>query len=192
MPHRDPLEPRFFTGPAEFRAWLHAHAATASELLVGFHKRHTGAPSLTWPESVDEALCVGWIDGVRKRIDDERYQIRFTPRKPGSTWSAINIERVQVLIAAGRMQPAGLAAFALRQEAKSRIYSYEQRQAAELDAAQRKAFKQHKAAWAFFEQQPPGYRQQMIWRIVSAKQPATRERRLQLLIEACRDKRRLE
>ncbi|WP_395701741.1 YdeI family protein [Aquabacterium sp.] len=192
MPKHELPAPYFFASPAEFRAWLLQHGASRTELLVGFHKRHTGAPSMTWPESVDEALCVGWIDGVRKRIDEERYQIRFTPRKPGSTWSAINIERMQVLIAVGRVQAAGLAAFALRQETKSRIYSYEQRQAAELEPAQQAAFKKHRAAWAFFEQQPPGYRQQMIWRITSAKQAATRERRLQWLIEACREKRRLE
>lgn len=118
--------PTFFATPAVFRAWFNKHAATSTELIVGFHKKGTGTPSITWPESVDEALCVGWIDGVQKRIDDDTYQIRFTPRKSTSNWSAINIARVTDLTDQGRMQPAGLAAFALRSEAKSVIYAYEQ------------------------------------------------------------------
>ena len=178
------MAPTFFDGPAAFRAWLAKHAATASELVVGFHKVGSGRPHMTWPESVDEALCVGWVDGVRKRIDDHAYQIRFTPRKPTSTWSAINIERVRVLTEQGRMKPAGLAAFERRREAKSRIYSYEQSDAAVLAEADAACFRKHRAAWAFFEQQPPGYRHQMLWRVVSAKRPETREKRLTLLIEA--------
>lgn len=184
--------PLYFTTVEDFRAWLHQHAATASELLVGFHKRGSGTPSMTWPESVDEALCVGWIDAVRKRVDDERYTIRFTQRKRSSIWSAINIERVRVLTEQGRMTPAGLAAFAHRQEARSRTYSYEQTEHAELTPEQQAVFKKHKAAWAFFNAQTPRYRHQMIWRIQSAKQQATKERRLALLIEACKEKRRLD
>jgi uncharacterized protein YdeI (YjbR/CyaY-like superfamily) len=174
----------FFATPAEFRYWLERNANVATELIVGFHKMGTGTPSMTWPQSVDEALCFGWIDAVRKRIDEQRYQIRFTPRKPGSTWSAINIERVAALTEQGRMQAAGLAAFARRTEGKSRTYAYEQRDRATLDPADEKLFRKNKAAWRFFEAQPPGYRKTMVWHIVSAKQPATRARRLQQLVEA--------
>jgi uncharacterized protein YdeI (YjbR/CyaY-like superfamily) len=176
--------PVFFATPEKFRAWLARNASKATELVVGFHKVGSGTPSITWPESVDEALCVGWVDGVRKRIDDLTYQIRFTPRKPSSNWSAINIERVRVLTEAGRMSEAGLAAFALRVEHRSRIYAYEQSEVAVLSPSQEAKFRRAKSAWKFFEAQPPGYRRQMLWRIVSAKQDATRERRLATLIAA--------
>ncbi|HSW07825.1 YdeI/OmpD-associated family protein [Aquabacterium sp.] len=192
MADKPPTAARYFATPDDFRAWFQQHAATATELLVGFHKRGSDTPSISWPESVDEALCVGWIDGVRKRIDDARYSIRFTPRKPTSTWSAINIERVRVLTEQGRMTPAGLAAFAHRKDAKSGTYAYEQAKTAELDAKDVAAFKKHKAAWAYFQAQPPGYRHLVIWRVVSAKQQATRERRLAQLIEACQEQRRIE
>ena len=183
--------PTFFAIPADFCAWFKRHAATSTELIVGFHKKSTGTPSITWPESVDEALCVGWIDGVRKRIDDDTYQIRFTPRKDTSNWSAINIARVADLTSQGRMQPAGLAAFALRSEAKSRIYAYEQRQDAALSPEFEARFRKQKKAWAFFEAQPPSYRNVVTWWIVSAKQEATREKRLLTLITACKQGTRL-
>ena len=176
--------PHFFATPAEFCAWLEHHASTATELVVGFHKVGTGVPTMSWPQSVDEALCFGWIDGVRKRIDERRYQIRFTPRKPGSIWSAINIDRVAVLSAEGRMQKAGLAAFARRSEARSRTYAYEQPGMATFDPVDQKTFRRNETAWAFFEAQSPSYRQRVIWNVVSAKQAATRERRLQQLIDA--------
>ena len=160
--------PTFFVTPADFRDWFKKHAATSTELIVGFHKKGTGTPSITWQESVDEALCAGWIDGLRKRIDEDTYQIRFTPRKPTSNWSAINIARVADLTSQGRMQPAGLAAFACRSEAKSGIYAYEQRRSAELSPELEARFRKQKIAWTFFEAQPPGYRKQMIWRIVTA------------------------
>ena len=178
------MKPTFFASPGKLRAWFVKNHATRTELWVGFHKKDSGKPSVTWPESVDEALCVGWIDGVRKRIDEHRYQIRFTPRKPTSIWSAINIERVRVLTEAGRMKPAGLAAYAQRREHKSRIYSFEQDGEVALAPEDELRFRRHRKAWAYFQQQPPGYRKQMIWRILSAKQPATRERRLAALIEA--------
>ena len=181
----------FFATPAAFRAWLKQHSAKATELIVGFHKKGCGKPSITWQESVDEALCVGWIDGVRKRIDEETYQIRFTPRKPTSTWSAINIARVADLTSQGRMQPAGLAAFAHRKEAKSRTYAYEQAASASLPPADEARFKKNKKAWAFFEAQPPGYRKLVIWRIVSAKQEATRQKRFLQLVEASQNGQRL-
>ncbi|RZU02145.1 YdeI/OmpD-associated family protein [Rivibacter subsaxonicus] len=179
-----PGEPRFFATAAAFRAWLARNAGSATELVVGFHKVGSGQPSMSWPESVDEALCVGWIDGVRKRIDEQRYQIRFTPRKPGSTWSAINIARVAALEAEGRMQAAGLAAFARRVEHKSRTYAYEQAESATLAPAEQKLFQADRAAWTFFERQPPSYRHKLLWWVTSAKQAATRQSRLQRLIEA--------
>ncbi len=183
--------PTFFKTPAEFRAWFAQHAATASELIVGFYKRGSGHASITWPESVDEALCVGWIDAVRRRIDDEAYTIRFTPRKPTSTWSAINIERVRVLTREGRMAEAGLKAYAQRRETKSKIYAYEQAEAAALTPQEEALFRKNKSAWKFFEAQPPGYRHQMLWRIVSAKRPATRVARLVKLMDASQNGQRL-
>jgi uncharacterized protein YdeI (YjbR/CyaY-like superfamily) len=186
-----PAAPRFFATAAAFGAWLKAHAAQERELLVGFHKVGSGRPSMTWPEAVDEALCVGWIDGVRKRVDEHTYTIRFTPRKPGSIWSAINIAKVQRLQAEGRMTEAGLQAFAQRTEARSVVYSYEQAEAAELSPDELRAFKRHKAAWAYFEACPPGYRHQMLYRVTSAKKAQTRQRRLDLLIAACSEGRRL-
>jgi uncharacterized protein YdeI (YjbR/CyaY-like superfamily) len=181
----------FFATAGDFRRWLARNAHRAEELVVGFHKVGSGLPSMTWPESVDEALCFGWIDGVRKRVDGTAYQIRFTPRKPGSTWSAVNIAKAERLIAEGRMQPAGLEAFARRIAEKSRVYSYEQDEAASLTAAETKAFRRDKAAWRYFESAPPGYRRTVLHWIVSARQPATRERRLAKLIAACAAGRRL-
>ncbi|WP_298923042.1 YdeI family protein [uncultured Ramlibacter sp.] len=176
---------RFFETPAQFRAWLTKNAKTATELVVGFHKKDSGRPSMSWSESVDEALCVGWIDGVRKRIDATSYQIRFTPRKPGSVWSAINIAKVAALEQAGRMKAAGRKAFAARSEAKSRIYSFEQAERlTELPPALAAVFRKHKEAWAFFQAQPPGYRHQMLWRVLSAKRETTQAARLDKLIAA--------
>lgn len=176
--------PTFFPTAADFRAWLEAHAETATELVVGFYKRGSGLPSLDWPESVDEALCYGWIDGVRTRIDDKAYKIRFTPRKEKSTWSAVNIARVQVLMQEGRMRPAGLAAFERRSEERSRIYAYEQQEEVELTPSEEVAFRHHPEAWDFFQRQGPGYRRRCIWHIHSAKKAETRQVRLQRLIEA--------
>jgi uncharacterized protein YdeI (YjbR/CyaY-like superfamily) len=176
--------PLFFESPLAFRAWLEVHAATAAELLVGFHKVATGRPSLSWSESVDEALCFGWIDGVRRRIDEHAYSIRFTPRKPGSTWSAINIAKVGQLRAQGRMRPAGEHAFAQRTAEKSVVYAYEQAAPAELAAAELRAFKRQRAAWRFFEATPPGYRKVMLHWVTSARKAETRAARLARLIEA--------
>ena len=176
--------PIFFATAADFRVWLARHAASESELVVGFYKVGSGQPSMTWPESVDEALCVGWIDGVRTRIDEHAYKIRFTPRKPTSTWSAKNIERVRCLEREGRMQEAGRLAHANRIEAKSRIYAYEQELSAALDPAEVTLFRRKRAAWKFFEAQPPHYRHKVVWGIISARRPQTRQRRLAKLIEA--------
>ncbi|HEV7356361.1 MAG TPA: YdeI/OmpD-associated family protein [Steroidobacteraceae bacterium] len=181
----------FFETADGFAAWLKEHGGAKTELVVGYHKRGSARPSMTWAESVDAALCFGWIDGVRKRIDEHTYQIRFTPRKTTSIWSRINIERVRILKSEGRMREAGLKAFAHRREHKSKIYSYEQRKVAALDPAAEARFRKAKTAWAFFEAQPPGYRQLVTWKIVSAKRVETRERRLQDLIRASKEKRRL-
>jgi uncharacterized protein YdeI (YjbR/CyaY-like superfamily) len=181
----------FFATANKFAAWLEKHGADRTELVVGYYKLGSGRPSMTWAESVDAALCCGWIDGVRKRIDEHSYQIRFTPRKPTSIWSRINIDRAQVLKREGRMRHAGLKAFLLRREDKSRIYSYEQRKAAVLEKAEEARLREVKAAWKFFQAQPPGYRQLVVWRIISAKRADTRERRLAELIQACLEGRRL-
>jgi uncharacterized protein YdeI (YjbR/CyaY-like superfamily) len=179
-----PIKPHFFATPAEFRRWLEEHHTSARELWVGFHKKGSGKPSITWPESVDEALCCGWIDGVRKSIDDESYVIRFTPRKATSTWSAVNIKRITELIGQGRVFQAGLEAFERRSEEKSGIYSYEQRGLAKLDKAHEQQFRAQKAAWEYFQAQPPGYKKLVTWWIVSAKKEETRQKRLATLIEA--------
>ena len=149
---------------------------------MGFYKTGSGKPSVTWPESVDQALCFGWIDGIRKRIDDESYSIRFTPRKPTSTWSAVNIKRVEELTQQGLLTPAGLKAFEARKENRSGIYSYEQRSAT-LPPEYEKVLKKNKAAWTFFQARPASYRKAAVWWVVSAKQAATRLKRLDQLID---------
>ena len=185
------MEPVYFASPEEFRAWLEAHHETEKELLIGYHKKGTGKPSMTWPESVDEALCFGWIDGVRRSVDDERYCIRFTPRKARSTWSAVNIKRMGELTELGRVRPAGLRAFEARAAVKSGIYAYENRDAAQLDSAAEAQFRANAAAWGFFQAQPPGYRRTAIWWVISAKQDATRQKRLATLIDDSANGRRL-
>lgn len=181
---------KFFKTPPDFRKWLAAHHATVKELWVGFHKKGSGKPSITWPESVDEALCFGWIDGLRKSIDEESYKIRFTPRKTSSVWSAINIANANKLIKGKRMRPGGLKAFELRKENRSGIYSYEQR-SADLVEPYLGKLKRNRAAWKFFQAQPPWYRKQMNWWVVSAKQEETRLKRLEKLIEGSAQGRRL-
>jgi uncharacterized protein YdeI (YjbR/CyaY-like superfamily) len=173
--------PAFYATSEEWRAWLEAHHADAREHWVGFHKRGTGRASITWPESVDQALCFGWIDGVRKRVDDERYMIRFTPRKASSKWSRVNVARVAELERAGLMRPAGLAAFAARTEEGT--YSYEQREAAAFDPERERRFRAEEAAWAWFSAQPPWYRRTATHWVMSAKRDDTRDRRLARLIE---------
>jgi uncharacterized protein YdeI (YjbR/CyaY-like superfamily) len=185
------MHPRFFTTPAAFRAWLMANHAKAGELWVGFYKRDSGKPSLTWPESVAEALCFGWIDGIRKRIDDTSYVIRFTPRRSRSVWSSVNIARVRALVDQGRMQPAGLKAFEARTENRSGIYSYEQRPA-EVPAPYARLLRKDRAAWAFFRAQPPSYRKVAAWWIVSAKLEVTRLKRVEKLAACSALGRRLQ
>jgi uncharacterized protein YdeI (YjbR/CyaY-like superfamily) len=184
-------EPTFFKVASDFRAWLERDHASACELLVGFRKVGSGMRSMTWPESVDEALCFGWIDGVRKRIDDQSYQIRFTPRKPGSIWSLVNLDKVEKLLAQGRMHPAGVAAYEARTEEKTGVYAFEREKPAELTRAETRTFKQDLVAWRYFESAAPSYRKVMLHWVVSAKQPATRERRLAQLVQACAEQRRI-
>jgi uncharacterized protein YdeI (YjbR/CyaY-like superfamily) len=178
-----PDEPRFFARPEEFRAWLERHHESASELLVGFHRKGTGRPSLTWPQAVDEALCFGWIDGVRRRVDAERYSIRFTPRRARSIWSDVNVARVAELTAQGRMRPSGVRAFEAREARRTGVYSHERTQDARLTPDEERRFRADGAAWDFFQSQPPGYRRTALHLVVSAKRPETRERRLAQLIE---------
>jgi uncharacterized protein YdeI (YjbR/CyaY-like superfamily) len=177
-----PLKPTFFRSPAEFRKWLARHPGAAEELLVGFHKTDSGKPSISWPESVDEALCFGWIDGVRKRVDDSAYTIRFTPRKPRSIWSSVNVRKAQALIEQGRMAPAGLAAFVARSAAKSGIYSYEQRPT-ELTEPYAGMLARERAASKFFASQAPWYQRAAIWWVIGAKKEETRLKRAQALVE---------
>jgi uncharacterized protein YdeI (YjbR/CyaY-like superfamily) len=177
------MDPTFFATPAEFRAWLERHHADRRELIVGFYKKGSGRPSITWQEAVDEALCFGWIDSVRRSHGPDSYTNRFTPRRAGSTWSAINVRRVEQLIAEGRMTPAGLAAFEARTGDRTGIYSYEQRRNAALDAEQEERFRAVPDAWEWFSARPPSYRRAAIHWVTSAKRPETRERRLATLIE---------
>ena len=181
QPATDAADPVYFATPAGLRRWFGKHHATARELWVGYHRKSTGQASITWPESVDQALCFGWIDGIRKSVDQTRYKIRFTPRKPKSNWSAVNLKRAQELIDQGLMQPAGLKAFRARDVNRTNRYSFEQ-EAVEFDTAQQKLFRANRRAWAFFQAQPPGYRKTCTWWVLSAKQEATRRRRLETLI----------
>jgi uncharacterized protein YdeI (YjbR/CyaY-like superfamily) len=176
------MKPRFFATPADFRAWLEKHHETEKELLVGFHKKGTGRASITWPESVDEALCFGWIDGVRRSLDAGAYTIRFTPRRPTSIWSAVNVARVEQLTKLGRMRPAGLRAFAARTPERTGVYAFERYEAAKLTKAQEKLLRANREAAAFFEAQPPWYRRTAIHYVASAKREETRQRRLERLI----------
>ncbi len=177
------MDATYFEKPEDFRRWLERNHDKEKELWVGFFKKATGKPSMTWPEAVDEALCFGWIDGVRKSVDDERYVNRFTPRTARSNWSAVNINRVKELKREGRMTPAGLKAFEARADERSAIYSYEQRHRAKLSPAEERRFKANRDAWEWFRSAAPSYRKAAIWWIVSAKKDETRERRLSQLIE---------
>jgi len=186
------LNPKFFRTPADFRTWLEKNHATTTELWIGFYKKDSGNPSITWAESVDQALCFGWIDGIRKRVDEISYQIRFTPRRRGSIWSATNIKRTRELTRQKQMHQMGLKAFAARIENKSGIYSYEQR-SSELQEPYAQLLKKNKAAWNFFKKQPPSYRKMIGWWIISAKQEKTRMARLEKLIsESAKGKRLLQ
>jgi uncharacterized protein YdeI (YjbR/CyaY-like superfamily) len=186
------MKPSFFASPQDFRKWLDHNHDSSEELIVGFYKKSCGKPSMTWPESVREALCFGWIDGVRRTIDAERYCIRFTPRRYKSRWSAINIKLAKELTAAGLMRRAGLRAFANRNPDKSAIYSYEQRKAAKLDTALERRFRASPAAWKFFQAQAPWYRRTATYWVTSAKKEETRLKRLATLISNSSRGRRID
>lgn len=183
--------PTFFATPAELRNWFSKNHKKAAELWVGFHKRATGKSSITWPESVDQALCFGWIDGIRKSLDADSYMVRFTPRRPGSIWSSKNIASVKRLAKAGQMKPAGAKAFESRTAARSGVYSFEQA-ASDLEPALLKKFAANKKARAFFLAQPPGYQKTLRHWVMSAKQPETRLKRLNRVIEVSKQKQRVD
>jgi uncharacterized protein YdeI (YjbR/CyaY-like superfamily) len=178
-----PMEPIYFSSPAEFRHWLETHHTQEKEVYVGYHKKGTGIPTLTWAESVDEALCFGWIDGIRKSVDEQRYKIRFTPRKADSIWSAVNIKRMGELTALGLVKMAGLKAFEKRKEDKSAIYAYEQKKDITLEDAYQHQFQANAKAWEWFQNRAPSYRQGAIHWVMSAKKEETRLKRLATLIE---------
>lgn len=177
------MNPIFFVKPSDFRDWLEEHHATADELWVGFYRKSAGIEGITWSQAVDEALCYGWIDGVRHRIDDQRYTNRFTPRRRGSNWSLVNVRKVEVLTREGRMRPPGLRAYEDRDPARTGVYLFEQQQNPQLDASAEETFRANAAAWEFFQAQPPGYKRLALWSVVSAKREETRLRRLKKLIE---------
>jgi uncharacterized protein YdeI (YjbR/CyaY-like superfamily) len=174
--------PRFFADPAALWAWLEEHHAVADEVVVGYRRRASGLASITWPESVDVALCFGWIDGIRRSLDETSYSIRFTPRRPRSIWSAVNVRRFGELEAEGLVTDAGRAAFAARREDRTGVYTHEQAEAPELDEAFTARFMASADAWEWFQLQPPFYRRQAAHWVMSAKKPETRERRLAALI----------
>jgi uncharacterized protein YdeI (YjbR/CyaY-like superfamily) len=175
------MKPKFFSDQSDFRRWLVENHETATEIIVGYYKVDSGKSGMTWSESVDEALCFGWIDGVRRKIDEESYCNRFTPRRANSNWSAVNIEKVAELAAKGLMKPAGIAAFEKRKESKSAVYAYEN-ELKQFSDEYEKRFKASERAWDFFEKQANWYRKQMINWVMTAQQAATREKRLEKLI----------
>jgi uncharacterized protein YdeI (YjbR/CyaY-like superfamily) len=177
------VTPQFFALPAEFRDWLEQHHASEQELWVGFYKKGSGKPSITWPESVDEALCYGWIDGIRKSIDADSYMIRFTPRKTRSIWSAVNIKRVEDLKSQGRMKPEGLRAYEARSEERTAVYSFEQKEPVQLSESYVEQFRANGKAWDYFQAQAPWYQKASIHWVTSAKKEETRLKRLAVLIE---------
>ncbi len=181
----------FFSTQAAFREWLEKHHKKETELLVGFYKVSSGKPSMTWSQSVDQALCFGWIDGVRRLIDNESYSIRFTPRRSSSIWSAINIQKVEELTKAGLMTPEGQKAFDLRTENKSRIYSHE-KEPAILNPNYESQFKMNSLAWDFFNAQAPSYKKVMIHWIMTAKQEKTRISRLEKTIQISEQQKRMQ
>jgi len=182
-------KPAFFKTEADFRRWFEANHETAPELLVGFWKKASGKPSIDWPQARDQALCFGWIDGIRRSLGDESYTIRFTPRRKGSIWSKVNVERFDALTADGQMTPAGVRAYEENKH-KSGLYAYENEQKA-LSEEEDRLFRENKAAWADWDKRPPSYRRSALHWITSAKRPETRAKRLAELIEVSAEGRRL-
>lgn len=184
------MKTKFFSTQTDFRKWLEENHDKETEIIVGYYKVGLGKMCMTWSESVDQALCFGWIDGVRRKIDEESYCNRFTPRRAGSNWSAVNIAKVAELTAKGLMMPAGLAVYEKRRESRSGIYAYEN-EAKQLSDEYEKRFKADEMAWSFFEKQANWYKKQMVNWVMTAKQEATREKRLEKLIEASAGEKRL-
>jgi uncharacterized protein YdeI (YjbR/CyaY-like superfamily) len=176
------MEPKFFKTQHDFRKWLEANHDKKDEIIVGFYKVGSGKPSMTWSEAVDQAICFGWIDGVRRKYDEDSYTNRFTPRRPRSNWSAVNIAKVAELTKNGLMRPAGIAAYEKREEARSGVYAYEN--STEFSAEFEQKFKSNRKAWEFFSSQAPWYRRVSVHRVMSAKQEKTRNDRLEKLIAA--------
>ncbi len=183
-------EVMWFATPADWRAWLEANHATETELWVGLRKKHVPV-GITWQEAVDEALCFGWIDGIANAVDADGYTCRITPRQPRSIWSAVNLKRIEELIAEGRVHPAGLRVYRARDPSRAGLYSGEQAEIA-FDVVQEATFAANEAGWAWFRSQPPGYQRQATWWVVSARRPETRERRLTQLIDDSANERRLK
>jgi uncharacterized protein YdeI (YjbR/CyaY-like superfamily) len=184
------MKPTFFAKPSDFRKWLEKNHKKEKELLVGFYKVGSGKPSITWPQSVDEALCFGWIDGIRKSIDEHSYSIRFTPRKKTSIWSHVNIRKMKELTEKGLMTEAGLEIFKHRKEDQSSYYSY-QNKTLTLPPAYEKKFKANKKAWSFFTAQAPSYKKVILYRILSAKREETRLKRLEEIIRVSESQKRV-
>ena len=184
------MQPKFFSTAEDFRQWLEPNHDKETELIVGFYNVKSGKQSMTWSEAVDQALCFGWIDGVRRKIDDESYSNRFTPRRASSNWSAVNIKKVEELTAKGLMMPSGIAAFEKRKAEKSAVYSYEN-EAKRLSDEYEKRFRANAEAWSFFDRQANWYKKQMIAWVMTAKQDATRERRFEKLVSESERQRRL-
>jgi uncharacterized protein YdeI (YjbR/CyaY-like superfamily) len=178
------MSTRFFRTAAEWRAWLARNHAREKDLLLGFYKKGSGRAGITYAQALDEALCFGWIDGVRRSLDAESYTIRFSPRRPRSIWSQVNQRHMARLIAARRVQPPGRAAYDARDEKRMKVYAFE-REAAELAPAHRREFRANRKAWAFWSAQPPGYRKTLTWFVMGARKEETRQRRLEALIAAC-------
>jgi len=191
VPVPDPTAPKFFRTPERFRAWLAKNHNRKDVLWVGYYRKDTGRPSITWPESVDEALCFGWIDGIRKKVDEVSYKVRFTPRRARSVWSVVNIGRIAVLTSEGRIRPAGTAAFERRNEKNTRRYSFENRATAKLSRADQREFLRDSEAWKFFSAQPPGYKRLAAFWVISARGKETRRARLERLIATSRARRRI-
>lgn len=178
------MKPRFFKNSLAFRKWLEQNHDKKDELLVGFYKKGTGKASITWPESVDQALCFGWIDGIRRKLDEESYSIRFTPRRPKSIWSAVNVRKVNELKEKGLMKPEGLAAFEKLKENNSEVYSFEQKKdGLKLPPEYLNELKKYKKAWNFYNNSAPSYQRMAAWWVISAKRELTRQKRLATLIE---------
>src|SRR3954468_353577 len=184
MPIERPTDATFFTSPRELREWFDANHETASELWLGSYKKSSGKPSVSWSDAVDEALCVGWIDSVRYSLDAERSAQRFTPRRPGSNWSAINVAKIAEPRAAGRLRPAGEGAYAKRREDRTAVYSFERREDAALTPEEEARFRANEPAWAWFSARPPSFRKQSLHWVVAVKRPETRQAHLETLIEA--------